>query len=250
MKQLLIFFSLLVFVFCSYGQKKPLKRPLIKTVNPNGFIGIGIFKIGADTNIVYEYAKLIKQSIKTLDNSETYFNDIATKNEYNIDSSVYRVKRNASMFNAAFHLDYCPSTTQYIINRYNVSGIPLTRVELLFYNNKLIEFSCDYNIDIVNAMTAKYGKSKVEIDHKAVNCVYNLTGISEKEDASTYYEKWINGPIEAFSINSVTYDNNCKKSYLTSFNYSIENKEYDKCWRNHLDDNHDLKFSKKSLKEF
>lgn len=199
------------------------------------FTGIGIFQIGSDTSIVYEFAKSFKNKVKIYKKASdaSYMHNMATnsamvKNK-TIEPFVYKYEYDGKDRYVKTLVSQCPEISEFHITKYDVSGITITGIKLRFFKNKLISFSSNYNKEISNAMTSKYGAPHLEVKEKEYKCEYSLTGIEKSILSKTYINKWQNGEIEAISKIGDDYDRNCKKIYKSSFYYSLISSDSIEC---------------------
>ncbi|MDY0216980.1 MAG: hypothetical protein RBS19_08505 [Bacteroidales bacterium] len=131
---------------------------VLKVVDSQNKIeGIGVFKIGkTKIKIINQIAEDNNTVLKWYsDYSDTewlkYFRGIEIAELFpNLQDSSKNPLRTS----------YCPNVRVFFINAYKIAGINLLNIHLRFYNDKLIEFYCDYSNELLDALSIKYGKPK------------------------------------------------------------------------------------------
>jgi hypothetical protein len=116
--------------------------------------GIGIFKIG-ETKI-----KKINQILE--DNKvelESYNNVKQTRwLKYQVNFVVAELFPNITDIDLnPLRTCFCPDVKVFFIKDYKIAGIYLVNIHLRFYKSTLIEFYCDSNEELLQALTTKYG---------------------------------------------------------------------------------------------
>jgi hypothetical protein len=198
------------------------------------FTGIGIFKIGTDTSIVYKYAKENKIKIREITKGVDLSYMRLIDNPYTIASLKPKEKLiighiNKSGDKYSLDINACPDVTQYILSSYEVDSIKMKMVELTFYKNKLQKFKCKYDKIIVEAVESKYGTTNREIKSDTSKCLYNTTGIERLLISKRYYNTLINGDIKMTAYIGTFFDDHCKESYGSDFNYEQRIQELYDC---------------------
>lgn len=148
----------------------------------------------------------------------------------------------------------CQNTRVFFIGSYYISGIELLNIKLYFHNDVLIGFNCDFNNELNDALTIKYGKPKIEYQEKNINCEVKLTGniIARTESNST--QIWQNNDIQASIKISKYYDSDCNEkiiSYFSLQNHPVMNDIINcslESWK--LIESRKKEMKKKNLKDF
>jgi len=215
------------------------------------FNGIGIFKIGSDTTILYNYALLNKCKIKPFNKGIALFGKTQSDpNKLEILKLETNVKHPEDKIN---DLSECAEAKEFYCSIYEINGIKIKNIRLVYYHNQLIKFKSNRTDEIEAAMNAKYGKSELKDTQDTTSCLYNLTGITEKLIAHTFSYEWDNEDIRARSILSEYFDDHCNKEYNAYFTYSISNRDFEKCEQEGFNDRingHKPNISKDKLKDF
>jgi hypothetical protein len=228
--KLLILCLILASINCFSQNKSVLVKTVKRDADPNGFLGIGVFKIGSDTSVLMTFAK---QNIDTIRDCSDFENLLYAreKNGEGDITQLLRLKRSQEQGNIGLIESYCPQVTEYYISRYIVSGILIKNIRLKYFQNKLVQFSSDFSNEIKDALTVKYGKSSLSVESKKLSCMHNLTGIATPLVEKTYTEKWTNGPIRVLSVLYDKYDDKCKLAINSFFLYTIDNSTWESCER-------------------
>ncbi|GAA4907012.1 hypothetical protein [Mucilaginibacter defluvii] len=200
MKRLLLSLTAILAYFNSFSQEK--------------FTGIGVFKIGSDSSVVYNYAEEKCKKVKVISSIPVFDKKYIAK-----------ISKGA----ADIIVDPCPDVSEYRLALYEVAGMKLKNVELTFYKNKLIKFRSDYSTEVVNALDQKYGKSESTIKYDTASCVYQLTGITRKLVAKTYHNNRESDDIHFSAFVGSYYDDKCNEQYYSGLSYSIQVLEQLKC---------------------
>lgn len=103
------------------------------------------------------------------------------------------------------------------VTHFSVGPVELGNIELDFMNDTLIQFQCDYDRAIDEAMLLKYGPGKKDIDEKTVECRYTHTGAEVENKERKFTTIWENGTIEAASFLWHYYDDKCKSQFISFF---------------------------------
>lgn len=195
------------------------------------FTGIGIFKIGADTSVLYDFAQQQRIKIKKMDEM---YDILQARTGYSRKGGIFQLLHNSNNSKDDMTLSYCSDNREYYLSQYEIAGITIKNVILTFFKNRLIKFKCSFDSKIEDAMDAKYGKSESKITNDTVSCVYNMTGVTRKLVAETFINKWKNGDITAESTLKEYYDDHCNKKYVSLFYYEISDREAAQCDSNSL----------------
>lgn len=177
----------------------------------NNIKGIGIFKIGETKIDIID--KMLKDYNTKLENyndrEEVYWF------QFRVDNMVAELFPNISDSNISpLRTCFCPDVRVFYINKYEIVGIHLTSIHLRFYKNLLIEFSCDSNEELRQALTTKYGNPLIMENWKKI-------WDNNKNDSISYSSLiWNNKPIYA----SITFEN---KSVKHDSNFIIRDTNYD-----------------------
>lgn len=248
-------------IICSYlvgfSQAKKTKQSPNNTVDPNKFMGIGLFKIGCDTNTVKQVANNLNSvgiPIYIMNSDDIYSYQDKTSEESNedVELHVFRIGKNDQTENIGTISgdNKCPDIQMYFLTEYIVDDVKVYNIILAFYKNKLIGFSSDDSIPLEKAMNLKYGPGSIKAEKKIISCVYTLTGIKEDYEEATYFLTWKNGNIEATSVVNKLYDDKCTVQVVSGFWYNSINKEYEAWEDNHRYDYLKPKGNKSDLKDF
>ncbi|HWD88293.1 MAG TPA: hypothetical protein VG367_09220 [Mucilaginibacter sp.] len=215
------------------------------------FNGIGIFKLGGDTSILYNYALINKCKIKPFYKGNAFF--AKTQNDPNrleIFKLEINIKHPEDKIN---DLSECTEAKEFYCSIYEINGIKIRNIRLVYFNNQLVKFTSNESDEIEAAMNSKYGKSEIRDRPDTSNCLYNFTGFTRKLIAHTFSYEWGNGDISALSVVSEYFDDHCDKKYISYFTYSISNRELEKCELEGLTNRlngHKPNISKDKLKDF
>lgn len=248
----------LIAILCldAIAQKQQIKpKPHTKIFDPNKFTGIGIFKIGIDTNVLLAYAeKNVEDIIDCNDFMKLHNKRVSELNGGRLE--LIRLKKvDSGSSSAAVIESYCPYVTEYVLTAYKISGDLIIRnIRLTFFKNSLVEFASDYDKLIEDALTVKYGDGELKVTEKKSSCYHNLTGITTPLIAKMYSKEWYNGLITVSSVMAESYDDNCKKEINTFFLYSVANTQWQNCESAGLDksikDDNSPKIKKSDLNNF
>jgi len=199
MKKLICFILLInVYSFC---------------LSQNKIDGIGIFKIG-ETKI-----KIINQILEDNKVELENYNNVKQARwlKYRMDFLVAELYPNITDNDLNPLLTcFCPDVKVFFIKDYKIAGIYLLNIHLRFYKNTLIEFYCDSNDELLQALTIKYGNPK-RLDNW--DKISGFTKIDNVNYSSLY---WNNDPIYA----SFNYEKNA--SGENNFYFIVRDTEYDK----------------------
>lgn len=103
-------------------------------------------------------------------------------------------------------------------DRHEVAGIELIDLYLTFYKGVLHKIAIDHSDELIEALTLKYGKPKVELKTTPIKCVYRLTGRASKpkvnQTSKTY---WLNNNVSAIYFYSLKYNSDCEADYFDYF---------------------------------
>lgn len=215
----------------------------------NGFLGIGIFKIGSDTTNLISFANLNVDYIRDIDS----FQNLSYRMEMDADGKVkelLRLKKTSDAENGGVCRSYCIDVTEYYLSRYEVSGVIIKNIRLRYYLNRLVQFDSDFSSNIEDALSIKYGKSEFHVETKKFNCMHNLTGISTPLEAKTYSNVWHNAQIAAYSVLYEKYDDHCQKETNSYFMYDVDSPVLAECESRGLDNALRPRINKSNLKDF
>ncbi len=222
------------------------------------FTGIGIFKIGSDTSVVYKYASENKLKVEIISSSDQlrsyklatnpYANKYMKKTKDWGKDIIGKVDKNTSDY--SLNVNFCPEVTQYVLTSYEVSGVKTTEIKLLFYKNRLNKFECKYDQNVLDALDQKYGKAELVVTKDTIKCLYNITGITRNLISTTYSKNRQMGDIKVVALMWTAYDDNCKEMYLSSFYYEQVNRELAQCSLEARKNKLTPKSTKKDLKDF
>jgi len=181
------------------------------------FKGIGIFKIGIDTSVLYNYVKENKFQLRAITSDDQYIN-ATTLSGYGIIGKLYH---NLEEKDILRHLSNCPEVKEFSISSYDIAGISLKNVRLIYYKDRLFSFECEYNNNAKDAIEAKYGALPVKMTYDTSKCIYNLTGherllIANKIDRSKLF-----GDILLVIIIKKGFDSHCEEDYSSIFKYQL-----------------------------
>jgi hypothetical protein len=234
-------------ILCSYAICQPKKNSI--AINPNGFTGVGIFKLGTDTTILLTYIKPKVDSIRIIDNSDFYFYNFVKSKPDSIE--LYRMKFNSRNMQQLSNLSRNPNVKSFLLSHYDVSGYRINNLILKYYKGKLI--SVDFDIpqtegDFSDAIKEKYGNPKITKTTKDFTCLYKLSGVERTITAETFYYTWKNGSITGVYIMRDKFKDDCERDFDLSMYYYQDNAELDKWEALHQNDVYDAK-PKKNLKD-
>jgi len=211
----LILITLLLLLYTTIQAQKHQKDS--NTIDPNKFTGLGVFKIGIDTNKLLNYINSTVDSFAICISYKKY-----TEYELVKYPVFIRLKHEGpqSMSGVPF-LSYNPDVMEYLLTTCTISGIEMHDIRFKFYKNKLINVNMAGSDDILNAVIAKCGKGKSEGDKFSGECA-DISNMDENN-----MQCWSNGPLIAMNNIFVRYYENCKKDISSNFSYSVRCKELD-----------------------
>lgn len=223
-------FIVIILSLKSYAKnhKKTSDTPLLTTTIPkaiidtNSFKGVGILKIGSDTSTLINYANQksleIKDCISMLYLHNTLKRGLPHLLRLKNDTSIYRF----------IDLSNNPDVSEYSLSSYSVSGITIKGIRLKYYKNSLISVISRDEIGVLSLlspMEQKYGKPKISVSKKELDCIYNSTGITRKLEDKIYTYDWSSSYADCWLMFGHKHDDKCKENNFVLFKYGIENKE-------------------------
>lgn len=122
-----------------------------------------------------------------------------------------------SRFNGPSAATQCPTAKVYYIPTYQIAGIDIKEVYLTFQKDMLVEFKCNSSIELIEALSLKYGKPEIKKEERDATCRLSLTGNEVTLKTTTYTQKWENGTVSAVDLLSEYYDSSCKKRLISIF---------------------------------
>ncbi len=150
--------------------------------------GLGIFKLNeTDTSVITKlekgkgYTRMAVNSKFVLDK---YLSDYRFQKGFTIiefQADTFNVKNNPSWAH------YCADASTFLLSKCTLMGITCENVILTFYQGKLNRLECQYPGEMVDSITAKYGKPEVTVYEEDGNCT---------TQNKVYTRTWTNGDIE------------------------------------------------------
>ena len=165
----------------------------VLTAGQNKIEGFGAFKISKFTTLdLIKYAADSGLAIKKMETFEDMY-QTRTKGIPNIlevsaDTVDIGVK--------AFQSSYCPDVRVFYLPKMVIAGIEFKNVYLSFYENLLYNIHSDFEKEIYDAATLKYGEPKIETKEEQTICILKLTGLRVTHSDKSFIMKWENGDIE------------------------------------------------------
>jgi hypothetical protein len=178
--------------------------------------------------------KLNKTTVSFID-TFTIENKLTKKTAHSFEET-YSIQRNGNIICELFpdtiktymspsYTHFCENTRTFFIPKFTISEIPISNTYLIFYNDTLISIKTDYSSAITEAFELKYGKSKLEVKEKEVNCTLKLTGAPLTFTEKMFYQNWENGKIKCVAAIGDYRDSKCEKQTLSYINFSVDNIE-------------------------
>ncbi|MGR6088830.1 MAG: hypothetical protein ACU4F9_11685 [Arcticibacter sp.] len=212
--------------------------------------GIGIFKVNQFTKIDF---------ISWLDSQNVKLEEITSSAIFfEMDNSL-KVRAGSLKPNQTKKYD-SPSQANYLkgfeviyLNDYEVSGIAIDQVYLLFLNDTLAKITFDLTSEIEKALSAKYGEPVKDVKTKEIECVYSYTGAKNIKEEVNVKLSWRDNDFVAYGYRSTYYDAKCKPQVFSFFvcydkakaeEYSSRNRDAEKLFWSEKD-----KQSKDELKK-
>ena len=216
-----IFVALMLISFFAFSQDTPQLE------------GIGKFKINKTTiSIVNDLSKELRVSLKKINSSQQEFDEDRNDDHYIGNYILELIRDTINQYESPAYSSNCPNVKVFKIRSYEIAGIKIEKIYLHFYNDILIEFECENNDQLREAMRLKYGKSKLDFKEKEIKCTYTSNGnqITYKEISST--ESWYNSDttVTGTCLLNVYYSEKCEKStinILSISNYKFSKTIYD-----------------------
>lgn len=200
----------------------------------NKIEGIGIFKIGIRTNkLIDTLQKQTNILCKTVSIGEF----VSNRNKQSHTTSLILYIDIPSSSDDAIHKIMAKSifrdtsVSLIFIDYINIRGVEIHNIQYYFFHDSLYSIQAQGDPELTDAFSIKYGKPAIEKTIKKITCVSKLAGEYNLEEA-TYFSKWGNSikNIDAYSIASRYYDDNCDEQLLSTFN--IENSKIKDIVRN------------------
>lgn len=213
----------------------------------NKDMGMGKFILNKTViSVVDEVAKELKCEIIEIDSFTKY---IKSSKDF---PGIYEIIYNSDTKNLS--AKSCPDTKVYYINKYDISGIEVKEMYLIFYKGILVHIKANGNPELAEALTIKYGKPVSKLTENEVTCT-SLYGGSQKLKENRILSTW--GKDHRYSCSeylSKTYDSKCKANYFDVINI-FDSEAYniiDLCERDlsNKKKEKDLEIKKEKLKDF
>lgn len=187
------------------------------------FTGIGIFKIGTDTTVLYNFAKENGLKIKRsndynefLDRGYSFISGVSGKKE------VFALINNGKPYKGYEYSYSCPDVLDFIVGKYEVAGITIFNLHLEYLKGKLISASCNPPSGLSSALEAKYGSPTRETLTDTSKC--STTAV-----ATRHKSIWNNGEIKATYDTGERFSYDCKREYTTRFDYRLLHSGFEEC---------------------
>ncbi|MES2265607.1 MAG: hypothetical protein V4520_02525 [Bacteroidota bacterium] len=232
-------------IFAQKAKKKTATKPVSNKIDFNKFLGVGIFKMGSDTTELISYADTHTEFIRNTNSVMRYIDFKMMNDDKGGVNGLIRLKKNVG--DETVRLSKNPEVDEFYLTKYEVAGIKLENLKLKYFKGRLVDFTCDDNDDLVDALTQKYGKPKLVTTKKQCQCLYSLTGITRQLEEVTYIQSWENGSLVGYSYLNKGYDKNCKEEYFRYFSVNVNVPILNKWEETHPDYGNDK--PKKDLKD-
>jgi hypothetical protein len=127
----------------------------------NGKIyGFGIFKIGQ--SVENSIGQLLSKDRYRLDSVSTMKQkmEFDFKHELAEEHYILKIKTPASTLNEVDQLDHsnwCKDVGVYLIYKYKIDSLDISNLYVSYYKNELVNVSCEWTVDLKNAISSKYG---------------------------------------------------------------------------------------------
>ncbi|MCK8490432.1 hypothetical protein M0L20_01135 [Spirosoma sp. RP8] len=161
--------------------------------------GIGRFRIGRSTIGLID--SLVSESGEQLSVVDNYMFD--QENTSIGELVINRQNPHESPIGSSF----CPDVRVFYMNQYEVSGIALTKIYLIFKNERLISLKSSNSMELEEALALKYGEKEPTVRTKPVSCG-NETILSRR---------WVNNTLIATTYSRIYYNTSCKKQLVEYF---------------------------------
>jgi len=160
----------------------------------NKLCGFGIFKIGNSLENTITYLLSTKtygiDSFSSREQKMKFdFNHVSNNRKYII--KINPPKSTLDQFDDLENSSWCKDTKVFLLTKYVIDNITLDNLVATYYKDKLVKVSCEWSMDLSNAIESKYGKPDKKIaDENLTPPIY-----------STY---WYNQDIEAWETSLET----------------------------------------------
>jgi hypothetical protein len=118
--------------------------------------------------------------------------------------------------NPVYAVSY-PHTRVFYLTYYEIAGITINDIHIMFYKDTLISFTSNCRIEMEQALDLKYGKGELTEQEKDVHCSY-VNGNGEVTYKEKKYTKvWPGKNVTCTSELEEYYDSNCKQQTIFIF---------------------------------
>ncbi|MBK9636600.1 MAG: hypothetical protein IPO63_01795 [Bacteroidetes bacterium] len=169
------------------------------------FKGIGPFVIGANLSEILEKVALTNGKVK----SGLTFSDVYS---FHAESKAGIMKTNydtTSLMNAQYCYGF-PGELDFTINNYEIAGIKVSKIYLIFIDSILSGFVCNVDQELKEAIMLKYGDGQLVKKLDSVACRYTSSGNIKYENTYSETASWKHDNVTVERYNSIDYDKNCK----------------------------------------
>lgn len=209
------YFLLIVIIISFNNLFSQTKPTIVNTANSNTvsglkIIGFGKVKLGMDVKDLEE----LKEA-KAMKNYDDFISKVY-KNYSN--NTVYEQILDTTKIERGFaSLD--KKVRIFTVPKINVTDeIVLKFVELKFYDDKLYYIKCDYDKNLIDALTLKYGEPKVETKEEDKEFTYTYTGNKITKKERKFTSNWSTGDINIICVGMMSnYFNSKGEESLLSY---------------------------------
>jgi hypothetical protein len=162
---------------------------LAPNYDPEKIHGLGLFKIGASeestigTLVQTQHYHLDSISTQTQDADFSYKHILAT------DKFILKVKPPSSTLNDVEepdHSNWANNIKVFRIFKYSVDSLILQNIYVTFYNNKLVDLTCEWSVELHNALESKFGKPDEEVRDLQQTPIYYSVSWFNKDLVARY----------------------------------------------------------------
>ncbi len=104
------------------------------------------------------------------------------------------------------------------MNMFNIAGMQIQHIRMLFYKDVLIELQCVPIDNLSIPMEVNYGKAKIINDEiKKGTCTEQATGFVNEVEELTFTETWQQKDVAAYFTRTRVFDAECKSKVIGTF---------------------------------
>ena len=210
---------LLIVIIISYNNLLSQTKPLIVSEPNSNMVESGIKITGFGKLRLGMYVKDLDE-LKAAKEMKTY-NDFISKVYKNYsNNNVYEQITDTTKIERGFGSPD-KKVRIFTVPKINVTDeIVLKFVELKFYDDKLYYIKCDYDKNLIDALTLKYGAPKVDTKEEDREFTYTYTGNKITKKERKYTSNWSTGDIDVIcqSMMSNYFNSKGEESFLSYVN--------------------------------